>query len=290
MVDLLISGIRVSFVGRICGRGLRKFFRNKSPVSSIKLRGDKKFGGPVVEHGCGVQNQKCTSIQAVCPSERALSHARLLEGLVSAIMSMSTACCIRVREMGRSPNRMKKSFWGLMCSSFKRTLGIPLILVGLGLEFMLWKVAPDDSISLMVAMPMAVFCLMVMLTLASAAYESYTISRRTLLPRILLGREVSAQTEGANALCLLEPSELFSHGMIVSFYFIDSEGFEQLIGIGTVVNIQQDGKIQTRLSQAMAGHEDTVRKLAQNDAQVLKQTRVRPSVPEMLWDATVLGG
>lgn len=173
---------------------------------------------------------------------------------------------------------MKKSFRGLIWSSFLRTLGVPVVIIGLVFEWLLWKFAPNDSIPVTLALPIGILAVVVILTLANAAYESFQMSRR-ILPRILYATKLPNQVAEATALCLLEPSELFSHDMVVSFYFVGHENFEQLMGIGRVVNIQEDNKIQVSVDYALDGHEETVKKLANNDSEVLSKTRVKPSVP-----------
>ena len=108
-----------------------------------------------------------------------------------------------------------------------------------------------------------------------------------ILPRIVLGKKPSVQIQGAKVLCLLESSELFSYDALVSFYYIDDENFEQLIGIGAVVNIQEDRKIQVAMFYSLEGHQEKAEKIAQNDAGILKKTRVKPNVPKTYLDMIV---
>lgn len=167
---------------------------------------------------------------------------------------------------------MGQNFWGLIWSSFLRINGVLIGVFGILITVFLWLFSPKVNIPLGVALPILIIFIIFMLTLLNVAYESFNLSKR-ILPKVLLGKK-----QGAQVLCLLEPSELFSHGTLASFYYIE-DFFEQLIGIGTVTNVQEDGKIQVTMDIPTEGYEDIVEKLQQNDAGVLNKIRVKPNIP-----------
>ena len=70
---------------------------------------------------------------------------------------------------------------------------------------------------------------------------------------------------------LLQESPLFSFGIIVGIYFVEND-FEQLIGIGQVVNIQENKKIQISVIYFLEGHEDKKEKLLENNKIYLEKT------------------
>jgi hypothetical protein len=80
-------------------------------------------------------------------------------------------------------------------------------------------------------------------------------------------------------LCLLEASELFSHDTVASFYYLEEGGFETLIGIGIVINVQDDRRIQVQMTRAAEGSEQIVARLAANDNSALGKVRIKPTVP-----------
>jgi len=184
---------------------------------------------------------------------------------------------------------MKKSFWGLIWSSFLRGQGVLSGVIAIVLGVLLWLFSPDKNISLGWALPIGLFCVILILTLGNAAYEAFKISKH-VLPMVLVGKKPPTQIPAAKLLCLLEPSELFSHDTLVSFYYIGDENFEQLMGIGIVVNIQEDGKIQVVMIYALDGYEEKIEKLVQNDAGILKRTRVKPNIPKTYLDKMLQGG
>lgn len=103
--------------------------------------------------------------------------------------------------------------------------------------------------------------------------------RTARLPRIIEGRSPISQNINAIALCLLEPSEFFSEGILVSFYY-DKENFEQLIGFGEVVNVQDNKIIQAEMIYIFRRYEDIVEKIVNNNFKCLKQIRIKPSIPK----------
>jgi len=153
-----------------------------------------------------------------------------------------------------------------------------MTVVAIVLPFVLWQWEPNLAVSVRWVLPIGVLLFMVIVTMADAAYQNFIQTKR-LLPRVIYGLEPYTGLEDAKALCLLEPSVLFSHNTLVSFYFVDDDEFERFMGIGRVVNIQEDGKIQTALLNVFTGLEAEVQELSQNNAAVLGKIRVKPNIP-----------
>ena len=99
------------------------------------------------------------------------------------------------------------------------------------------------------------------------------------VPRVTYSRKGTGAFEEYVVVCLLEKSPLFGHGMAVSFYFKDSVEFEILIGVGMVINVQDDRRIQVGLQKVAKGQEGAVRKLRSNDSDALQRLLVKPNVP-----------
>lgn len=183
---------------------------------------------------------------------------------------------------------MKKNFWSLIWYSFWRLQSLLGGIIAVALAVILWLFAPNTKIPLAISLPIGILCVMLIIILGHAAYEALNMSSR-ILPKVLFGKRISTQSQRERVLCLLEPSDLFSHDAIVSFYYIDDENFELLIGLGNVVNIQEDSKIQVALTDTVNGHEEIVTKIAQNDSGVLKKIKVKPNVPRTYLE-TLQGG
>lgn len=173
---------------------------------------------------------------------------------------------------------MLKNFWHLIWLSFLKVQGVVSVIGAIILAFILWYIKPNGLISIGIILPIMIICLIIVITLVNAAYISFKASRHPL-PKVIVSRKPPTNFQDARALCLLEPSELFSYNMFVSFYFIDSDNFERLIGIGEVVNIQKDSKIQVILGYAVEGYDSIITSLTRNDSSIVKKIFVRPNAP-----------
>jgi hypothetical protein len=108
-------------------------------------------------------------------------------------------------------------------------------------------------------------------------------------PRIRTVMRLPHQGEDAPLLCIVEPSDLFYHDALVSIYCTDQFGVEHLIGIGTVMIIQDDGLIQVELIWPIESQREVVELLSNNNATTLERTKVRPNIPRRYF-GTVQGG
>ncbi|MGA9098650.1 MAG: hypothetical protein WB392_06920, partial [Methanotrichaceae archaeon] len=83
----------------------------------------------------------------------------------------------------------------------------------------------------------------------------------------------------ARVLCLVEPSEFFSYDTMVSFYYKIGD-FERLIGLGEVININEDKFIQIELNRLLDGNDAIVERLIENNAECLRRIRIKPFIPK----------
>jgi len=71
--------------------------------------------------------------------------------------------------------------------------------------------------------------------------------------------------------------------MWVSFYRVDEQNVEVPIGLGTVINIQSDGRILLEVARVFPGHEEFAARVRDNNAGALENMRVKPYVPQQLF-------
>lgn len=166
---------------------------------------------------------------------------------------------------------MKKGFWALFGTHLYKIHSMFSLVIGIGLSFLLWQINKDMQISMFLFLVLLILCVLIISSLISALFEVMKSSE--VLPEV---ERVLSNNE--QLLILLSPSSIFSHGIIVSLYYTDEFQFERLICIGTVLNIQENGKIQIRVHQMIEGQDDVVLKLSQNDCSVLKKITVKPNV------------
>jgi len=171
-----------------------------------------------------------------------------------------------------------KSFLGLLWHSFLDIKGPVLWLITFGLA-VLFRIFPlKASISLDWAIPVFLILLVVILTLAKAAYGLFESSFKGL-PKILVVQQHNVGEEQASFVCLLEPSELFSYGIMVSFYH-DDGNFEKLIGVGIVEHIREDKRIQVKIIAPATGYEYIMEQVKRSESEVIKKVTVKPHIPE----------
>ena len=142
----------------------------------------------------------------------------------------------------------------------------------IGLPLALWIFSPDDSISLKLALSVLALLLILLAFSGRIAYQYYQRAQN-ILPKLILVKTI----ENMGVICLFEPSELYSHNAIVSLFFND-EGYERLIGLGYVFNVQEDKHIQILITQWISGQEEIRDKLEAGNAQVLEKVIAKPNV------------
>jgi multisubunit Na+/H+ antiporter MnhC subunit len=177
-------------------------------------------------------------------------------------------------------------------SGFRRSYGLVATIIGLAVGIGAWVVpVAEQTLTLRVVVGIGVpLCILVFLvgaSLVTAAVELHSSlesaqaqlkdaeSAVPPLPRALF---VTNGT-GEMPIVLLEPSELFAHGVGVSFYLRNGHGFEELLGVGKVWNVQQDRKIQAILLAKAIGAEPAIETVLKNEKETLNRLYVKPSVP-----------
>jgi len=83
---------------------------------------------------------------------------------------------------------------------------------------------------------------------------------------------------------------MFSHGHAVSFYTLDEDGYEVLIGIGSVLNVQDDERILVGIQFPAKGYEAIIRAICNNDKKQLDRLIVKPNIPQKNLTWMNLGG
>lgn len=173
---------------------------------------------------------------------------------------------------------MTRSTREILWEAFLKTQGPLLGCVGLIVGVAAWLIPIPSDVKVALnrvlawAIPTAIAGVVAFITLVTAFLQSRALSR---LPRVINGRHHGSASE--SVMLLLDESELFGHGSLVSVYHVDASSFEELLGVGYVHNIQENRMIQVVFT-AKAGL-SVCAKLASNDAAVLKNVRVKPTVP-----------
>ena len=186
---------------------------------------------------------------------------------------------------------MKKNFGELIWSSFLEIQGVLIGALGIVITILLSRFPVKTQIPLDMVIAIAFFMLLLVATLTQASYQSFkTVQelsqlQKSVIPKILYVIKEPSSQAPFQLRCLLGNSALFSNDTCISFYYTDDEGFERLIGMGVVVTVQDDGKIQALLDSPILGYQDILEKLGNNDLKIIKRTVVKPNITRrMMFD------
>lgn len=168
---------------------------------------------------------------------------------------------------------MKLKFWSLIGKQMIQVHSFLGVLISLVISFLLWQNKPEKTVPLFYLLVLIIISLFLIVSLIGAVLE--VLKHQNYLPKI----ESVIRARNGDILCLLQNSGLFSHGIAVSFFYTNEQNFEQLVCIGTVINIQENGKIQAKIENYLDVHEDIIERLKNNDSQLIKKITVKPSVP-----------
>jgi hypothetical protein len=174
-----------------------------------------------------------------------------------------------------------KNFSEELYTSFLKTRGYPVGILSFLMTTLAFYFRIDDAIPLKWLVPLFMLSLlvfMVLLDFASRAYHSATAS----LPVVKSATKAPELYPDAIALLLLDKSDLYGHESLVSIYSRDDE-FEMLIGVGFVLTIQQDGRVQVVVMEKLDSGRDTLwTEIQANNANALKKIIVKPSIPKQI--------
>jgi hypothetical protein len=169
---------------------------------------------------------------------------------------------------------MKETFGALLWSSFKQVYGPAATVLSIPSAIVVWIFLPTQNVPLAYIVILGYFMIILMSTLVDATYKGLEASK-VEFPHIINSKR--DQLTG-DLRCILEPSRFFSHGIIVSFYYIDPDGYEINIGLGQVILIQRDGKIQVSLTQPTAGRENILDEFEHNNENIKNKIYIKPTM------------
>ena len=182
-----------------------------------------------------------------------------------------------------------KTYWGYFWYSFRKAYGGLMVATGLPISFIFWVFKSDYEVAISILIPICFLIIGILLTLSYMSYNLWE-NRKKNFPNIIHARESTSAWKDYKVLCLLEQSELFSYNHVISVYHIDENGYEILIGIGSVLNIQDDKRILVGISEVADGHKEIIEKLSRNDNSQLKKLKIKPNITIDYLNKNLSGG
>ena len=155
--------------------------------------------------------------------------------------------------------------------------GLPFLAsYGIAVGFVFWQVERTTSVPLLYLLVTAGL-LGTLLSTLGTSWRDLRAIRETQFPRISHVIHDHLTLQEGKLLILLEPSEILSHSALISYFFVDDGDYERFVGVGKVIHIQENGKIQAEIINWLKP--DLLKRLQENDVTVLRRLIVKPSIP-----------
>lgn len=180
--------------------------------------------------------------------------------------------------MQTSPRELS-SLPRLLWVSFRGTVGTFVGIVGLIAGIAAWFIPSTSTVSLAAYVVTVVLSVALIVVLLEATRIA-RLHAANPLPRVRLSlREGSTPTEG-HVILILEPSPMFSHGIMASIFLLEHDHYERFVGNGVVQNVQDDGLIQIRIEEVIDGFQSLIADLEASNTKILSRLRVKPYVQQ----------
>ena len=131
----------------------------------------------------------------------------------------------------------------------------------------------DSSVSLKILLPIFIFIFFTTSILITALHLA---ASQISLPQIRKGLNTSEPYTDFSFLALLDPYKLFTFNTVLSV-FVLSDGVEELIGTGRVLNVQQNERLLIGV-KLVDGKENVKESIIQNNLEILNRILIKPMV------------
>ena len=179
----------------------------------------------------------------------------------------------------------EKSFLDNMRSSVANSAtAIFMVVTGL-CSLVAYFVVPDTEISLKYLLA-ALFIMFALISItfnaANMIFDDHQKKPNSLLlrPKVIKAKDPTKYYDRAIGVLITEPTENLPNDSIVSIYFLVS-GFEELIALGRVINIQDDKKVQVLITydHDFEKHRNDIMK---NDREALQKIVLKSAIPSLI--------
>jgi hypothetical protein len=177
---------------------------------------------------------------------------------------------------------MNKKFSTIIYSNFNKNQGSLIGAISLIASIILWVFKPETVISFGLVLFLLILTSFLIIIFADSGYgifvqyENLKVEYEKLKNKTDLPNLIKVIKRDEKQIVLARPSKIFSHDMIVSLYFIDTSGIEELIGFGSIINIQESGVIQIEIIKILENFEELFGRMINNDMDILKNTIIKP--------------
>lgn len=185
----------------------------------------------------------------------------------------------RMAKGRRSVTDGDKRLWAILWQSFCSAWGFVGSLIAVFGALLTWQLAPNVNVNLIWVVVLSEFFLIAAATLLFALLKTHAMISPGF-PKVHEVMEPHAPFSACKAICLLGSCDTFSTGASVSFFDRKRKGYEQFVGIGKVVQIQDDKQIVVTLQTTFENTGEWVENLLKNNVDALANLIVKPFIPE----------
>jgi hypothetical protein len=177
--------------------------------------------------------------------------------------------------------------WKDLWTSLKSVVGLPATLVALCLALLgsLWNPSFPVCFSLISLAVVTFIVVIVILTAVKLAMDARRDARGEL-PRAVsvYGPPAAGGSTDGPITLIMGRSRQFGVNFLVTVYYEERLGtergaiFERAIGIGRVVNVQENGLIQVLMLREVSNHAELWQRIRKRDAATLSGVVIKPSI------------
>jgi signal transduction histidine kinase len=162
--------------------------------------------------------------------------------------------------------------------------GVLTILSFLAILISYFVVPQQDVVAMKWLVIMGFISLFLIIVFARAAWEAYS-NQVIHIPKVMHVKDAPKAFSTACALFLVEPTPLLSYDAIVSIYYLEDE-VERLVGVGKVINIQNDLKVQVLVLRNY-DFDEKLEVIMKNSKDELKKLIIKSSIPSFFIDGGI---
>lgn len=175
------------------------------------------------------------------------------------------------------------SFGNIILESAIKSWGGILTFLSFAIAILVFYLVPDKSSILLKNILPAIIIVFFLAVVGFRAAWSAWQSDKQELPRVIYVKEPPKAYQSACALFLTDPTPLLSHDAIVSVYYLEDD-LERMVGVGKVINVQNDKKVQILVTDNY-DFDEKLDDILKNSKDELKKIIVKASVPSFILEA-----
>lgn len=158
-----------------------------------------------------------------------------------------------------------------------KSWGGAITIVSFGASIAVYFVVPaTDTVRMNIFLVTVFLLIALVIILLRAIYDANT-DASVVLPKIRRVLNPPKSYEKASILLIVDPSNYLSHDSSVTLFMLEDD-YEQLVGVGVVINVQNDKKIQVAIYKNEES-EELLSQLKENKKHDLERLILKPSVP-----------